>query len=404
MENKFIISIQKKFLLRRFNNQLLNCLNIINKLNNDIDIYSKTPPLFTLKEKYIADRYYNHMKLLRSKDTIILFNELIKRYYRYVKHDNFIAQKINARSMLVAWTIVSYPEYVLDNKRELIIANNDHCTDTFIMSMKKINHLNNYIQYKSTENMRLLIKSINVHINAFNNFLDIDRNIKIKMLTNEWYGLNKNIELVNNSDKYSDEQKNESIAAIYNTSKNIEKHIKSLSPSFDIKQLPELAKIVDAIDKNMIRAYTDLLKDSLINKQYDLPKKTLTEIKAALSVFNPNKKNELEQFVDIDFLIGQHQKDVISIDEVFGLGEYLVSFVSSMASIEADKSIYVEWNKIKNDMYNLNINDILSKIFIFVLECIEDIKENIINVKLALALGINVFEVKPKSSLTNKCM
>jgi hypothetical protein len=402
MNNKFIRLLQQKFLLKRFNNQLSKCLNIINKLNDNIDIYSKTPPLFSLKEKYISDSYDNHMKLLRTTDTVITFNELIKRYYRYVHHDELIAPKINSRMMLVAWTIVSYPEYVLDNKRELILENNNndnyHCTDAFVMAMKKINNLNNYIQDKSRENLRLLIKSINTHINAFNNFLNIDRNIKIRMLANEWYGLTKNIEMVKNSNKYSDDQKNESIIAIGNTMKIIETHIKSLSPSFEIKQLSELAKIADAFDKNIIKAYGNLLKESLDNKQYDLPKKTLTEIKNALSVFNPNKKSELEQFVDIDFLIGQHQKDIISIDEVIGLGEYLVSFVSSMASIEAEKSIYDNWDKIKYDMYNLNIdiNDMLPKIFIFVLECIEDIKENIMNVKLALALGINLFEVKPK--------
>lgn len=404
MENKFIISIQRKFLLKRLNNQLSNCSQLINKLNEHIDTYRKPLPLFTLREKYIADSYDNHMKLLRSKETIIAFNELLKRYYRYVKHDNLIAPKANARMILVAWTIVSYPEYVLDSKHDIILSNNDHCTDTYMMAMSKINNLNKYTENKTSENLRLLIKSINTHINAFNNFLDIDRNIKIKMLTNEWYGLSKNIELINNSNKYSDEQRSESILAISNTMKSVEKHIKSISPSFDIRQLPELAKITDAIDINMIKAYTNLLKEHLDNKIYDMPKKALSEIKDALSLFNPNRKAELEQFVDIDFFIEQHQNNVTTSNDIIGLGEYLVSFAGSMASIEAEKQILLDWDIMKDKMYDENINDSLSKLLVFLLDTIEEIKENIINVKLALALGINIFETKPKQSLTTRCL
>jgi hypothetical protein len=390
--------IQKITFLKSFNEEniktKISVKTVIDKLNSYVLIDNDIPPIFETKEKYLDRKYEEHMKFLTSKDVMITINDMLNKYLRWNPHNPIITvRKITPRTFMVAWTIVSFPREVLDTNREDAMKDQTYIGEIFRNSFLFINNTKRLLTKQDKETLRKFVKAINIFCNCFNVFLEEDRNKKVNQLTQQWYGMQKNIDMINESDKYPDEtKKEECIHIIRESMKKTEKHIIELSPKFNISHLPNMAKVADAIDKKIIGSYKQKLEQNLDEKKYKLIISVFEEIRRAILIFDKKRENELKEHMDIPFLIEQHKNDILKFNDIINLGDYLGSIIFPMSSTEGEKIMTKKWEELKEEIIKFDsINKGISYILIFILDQIEDIKENIMNIQLQLALGIDVF-------------
>jgi hypothetical protein len=321
--------------------------------------------------------------------TIDPIKELIDRYYDWVKHNPEVSVKLTPRVFLSAWTIASFPEYILDRKIEDIAEADRYVVAVFKASVDFINIINDTLETPTPDNFIKLISCLNTYANTFNHFLQKDKILKIKELASQWYGLGKNIKLINNSDKYGHDNKKCSFE-IQKTRIAIEKHIKKIAPDFDLEELKKFEILADNTELTVLRAYRDILYNDIAAKRYEFANKVMNEIKSAFVVLNKSLEGELNDFFDIDFLIQQHKNNVLTLKNIYDLGNYLVSKIKTLESPAGEPETVRKWNIIASASHS-DINKAIVDVFIFIMDEIDDIKQNIINLQILVSLGINPF-------------
>ena len=112
------MSIEIAELRTQFRNQLLMTKNTFEKLNRFTEVNNLESTLFLTKEELINKEFENHLKLLTEKTTLDEIRKLLLSYYNWINHETIktdvLAPKLTNRTFLVAWTIVSFPQFVLD--------------------------------------------------------------------------------------------------------------------------------------------------------------------------------------------------------------------------------------------------------------------------------------------------
>lgn len=390
MENTHISALnifKHKFLKLLLHKKTVQMADKLCKLNDFVKIHTKETPMFTTREKFIDTQYMNMINFLRNKDTIAKFSDLLDLHYRISRNDPKIAKKITSKIFLSAWSIVSFPEFILDTNHELVIKDATYIGDIYRLSFNFINMVNLFFKNNSNENYRKLTKALNIYSNSFYYFMEADKIKLINELSMQWCGMCKNIMCIERSDKYG-ESKEESINAIKNTQNKIENKIIMLSPKFDFSKLKCLSELSETIDRNLIVAYRNIICDELNNKKYDIPAKALAEIKNTFILLNNKLAVELDSYIDIDHLINIHKNEALYIDGIGSMGDYLTDILCGLASQQHEEKIRIKWNKIKQDNTN-NINDFLSELIIYQLEEIDNLKNDIISVETMISLGIN---------------
>jgi hypothetical protein len=384
------IIAQSRVLKNKFYEQLTTVKPLITKLNNFLSVHSLESPLFITHNEMIEKSFDMHMELLMNVATVKPITELINRYYDWVKHNPEVSVKLSPRVFLSAWTIASFPEYVLDRKIEDITEADKYVFAVFNASVNFINVINDTIETPIPDNFIKLISCLNTYANTFNYFLQKDKILKIKDLASQWYELGKNIKLINNSDKYGNEDKKNCSFEIQKTRTTIEKHIKKIAPEFDLDELKKFETLADNTELTMLRAYRDVLYNDITAKKYDLVNKVMNEIKGAFIVLNKNLEGELNDFFDVAFLIQQHNNDILTLKNIYDLGNYLVSKIKTLESPAGEPETVRKWNNIVNINHS-DIDKAIVDVFIFIMDEIDDIKQNIINLQTMVSLGINPF-------------
>lgn len=380
---------QSKILKNIFYEHLATVKPLIVELNSFLTVHDSEPTMFTTVDQIVENSFSIHMKLLTDSGTIKSITELINKYYDWVKHNPEVSVKLTPRVFLSAWTISSYPEIVLDTKREQIAEGDTCIVSIFNAATNFISIINKTIETPTPDNFIDLISCLNTYSNTFNYFLHRDKIKKIKDLAVQWYGLGKNIKLIEESKKYGDDQK-KCLNEISKTRATIEKHIKNLSPTFDLDELKKFETLADNAELTALKAYKDILYDDINKKKYDYARKIMNEIKKAFVVMNKNLEGELNDFYDVEFLIHQHKNNILTTENIYGLGNYLVSKIKSLESPAGEPETMRKWNDIISAK-ETDINRLITNILLFIMDEIEDIKHNIVNLQIMLSLGINPF-------------
>lgn len=363
-----IEKLQKKFLLKKFK-ESVNDNKIIQKLNNIINTNNES--LFLDKNKKINDKFNIIRKEITDKNIINEFKTILKKYYRYFNSDI----KINEREFLSAWMIKGSPESVLED----------------INSIEKIYLLdfsNKLINELANKNFNI-INFNNIFFNYskyIKLFLQKDKLEKINYFTREWMNLEKTWLLINESDKYDNIQKDEIYKLISNDKKLIEKYFNSLSKEIDYNKLKLIINLSKQLSKKVIDDYKINLEIELINNNYIKFIGILSEIKKFLLIFNKNKEGEYEEKIDIEFYIQLIKSNNISQDDIYNFGDYIINEICKLGSLWMEEKINIKWNKLKENIIEKSQSNILSTLLIFLLEMINDIKNEIYDYKTLLEI------------------
>ena len=353
------------------------------------DMDDKDLPFFVPREKYMDDKFDEHTKILMNKTNVIE----IKKLTDFVNTNEKI--NISPRVLLSAWTIVSFPNYLLDmTKKELMESNNKIKINIYISSMLLTQKINDICKMTISDitdkTYDETIEIVKKYKENFEHFLEIDKIEKISELVEEWLGIGRNIVLFKESEKYNEETFEE----MKNMRDKIEKIILSISSKFIIKDLYDYEIIYDRFEKTMKKVYRDKLIEQLTIKNYEPIIKIMKEINEYFDIFMNISKSEIkrENILNIDLLIKSHTDDILTIDDVVLLGDYLVKQIELLQSPSCVIGTREKWDETKFGFRKSDVNIVIIDFFLFILRELTDIKENIINLKILMSFGINPFE------------
>lgn len=382
--------LKSKIMKDKFYNLLINqrTQTLIETLNNYLNVHEMTIPAFSTLDDVLNEQFDKHIEILTNKQNIIIINELITAYYRWIEYKPQMGKKITAKILLTAWSIVSFPEFILDKKKEEIKNTDKYIFGVYSTANDFIKSLNMLIKNRTSDNFIKFISYLNMYSNSFGSFIEKDKIDKINELSNQWYELKKNINLIKDSDKYDIKNKNDCINEINKTRKQIEIFITRISPEFDINELYRMEELKDNITKMMSKAYRDKLYGDLINKEYEMMTELIDELKESFIILNKNLHDEIHENIDTELLIQQHQNNSLSYQDIINIGHYLVKLIHGLQSPARVDTTADQWSKIK-ELEFVNNELLLVEIILFIMDEIEEIKQNIITLQTLLSLGIN---------------
>jgi len=385
--NSRVLQIRRK---AKFITYLRYVDDIIDRLNGCVSIIlqpKEKTHMFSTHEEFIDTQFKNHTEMLMNKQIQDKINILLKRYYLYYPCNKNICPKLTARSFLTAWTIVGFPDFVLDAKREEVTTGNSYKSDIYRLSFNLINRLKALKQTQNNENYRKFNKAMNLFSNSFSYFMNVDKIEKVNELSLQWYELGKNVERINESGM-NQMDKDRSLQNVVHLRKNIESYILKIVPRFDLTMLNRYETLTNMIETNMKKAYGEIIIKELNEMTYEMSKRVLEEIKRAMLVLNPKLNTMLDEYFDIEFMIERHKHGALTFDDILSLGDFLVSIINELqAPIEVENTKSA-WGVIKMKELD-SINNLLSDILLFIMDEIEKIKENIMSIQTMMSVGIN---------------
>jgi hypothetical protein len=402
MDNKLIVKIQKQWLLRRLKgtdvvtntSDVFKLLDTLSDRNHADNIRSNA---FISDSDFLAQRFDKLTKQLIVKKNIQNVDLFLNRFYRYYKQDNDVAQKLNARKLLTLYAFVGFPEIVL-SKDKSDLDNTDKFSgsyeaDIYFIALELRNKIRD-LEYILTnaESLRKFIKLMNIYSNIFNMFLNVDKIKKVDQLMQEWYQNDKTIEQIAQSEKYSEEQKEESINVIKGTQTKVVDLIKTVSPKFNEKHLTLYKELTNKLEFNLKKGFWDLLENDLKEEKYDNLMSIINEIKTGLIQLNRTNITEYDEKLDIEFMRQLIQNKLLTPEALLGYTQYIVEKIIELQAPVRNEETENKWEEVKfreTETYETKIVEILK----FILERIEEIKDDILNVKLMADFGISVLKL-----------
>lgn len=389
MENKIIL-LQRNFLKRNLRKKLDECKNILNEMT----VYTLPPQHINMfdPEKQKDQRFRELQIIMKNPSNIRKFNALLSSIYRLTGSNKDIAPKINGRKLITAWLIVSFPEYILeivkpDNKDK----ENEYPYDIFFISESLIDNLN----FISSGNMyneaiRKFKKSLNKYSNAVNYFLLRDKSEMIQKLINEYINMNKTIKGIEDSDKYSEDEKNQSISIISKSKETIVSHLKKLDSDINLPDLEIQSQIQDAFTSNMEKALTDILIKDIENKKFSHFGKVVDEITNNLLRLGASKiDGEFKDRMDTEFIIQKMSYLNTTKSDIEDYGDYIIKIINQLqAPIDIDET-NDKWDQMK--FYIDDNCELLGKLISFVSKEIQTIISKIDDFRAVSEAGINIF-------------
>lgn len=327
-----VLKIQKRFLIKKFYRNL-----------------GANQKLFYLLESYTCceenDKQFNEMKnILTNQQNIQNVQKLIDYLYRYYGVHNDVAPRINARKFLVAWMIVSLPEYMMQIKKPKE-RKTEYPIDIFFICQDIITYTQSLLTDKTKENLRKFKKAFNVYSNAINYFLARDKHEHIRKLINEFIDINKTIDGIKKSSKYSQKEKDSCLSIISKTKEKMACHLKKMDSNIELLQLEVMSKIQNTVEDNMEKAMIDVVTDDIKTRKLSYFDKLLNDIIDKLKIENFNKNIMMQQIT-----YGN-----ITHEQISGYGDQFISLIKLGES---------EWTTIKSKMYESN--EFLARMVIFI--------------------------------------
>ena len=365
-------------------------INSINKLNNFIELRTKPHPLIIDETVWINKNYDELTILLLNKNLLKEINTFIKIYNNYYQVTDDIRSKLTNKKILSLWLILAFPEFIIDIKLNEINTNNqDYKTDLYVISkelhnkfMKLINNISN------KEDMRKFNKQLNLYINSLDLYLTINKKEKLSNYIKEWLELEKSIQLINISNKYDDDNKNNTINIINKSKGLIEKYINQmidnilLPETYDSNtnniydKLRNIALHQINIEANLKSTMEIMLKEEINNNIYNNISNILEDIKKFILTFTKIPENIINDEIDTKYIIQLIQHDVLTITDIHHFGENILNKICSAGSINLNNQQIKEWNIIIEE-YKEDHKLIIGKLLRLSLETISLIIEEI---------------------------
>lgn len=335
-------------------------------------------------------------KLLTNSEILKSFSQLITKYYNWNKLDEQVSTKITPRILLSAWSIASFPEIVLSEKKQNVL--NAQCDPHIYLIYKDSNEVIKSItelsENLSDKNYSKFITSFNDYSNSFDIYISKDKIITINRLIVQWYETKKNISLISSSSKYSKEQKVQSINEINIFINKIIESIKTIYPKFNFEELTKYEILRDHINDELVLAYNAMLFNDLNEKKYVVCKKIINEIKTTFKILQPNTSERIDSLLDEEMIESLHSKDILKIENITYLFDSIIELLKEITSSEADSFIINE-SLILKGKYLVNSNDLnnlnhyIKDVFIFTMKQLDDVIQNVINLQTLVDLNIN---------------
>ena len=369
MHSKYISFIQKRFLFKSFIRTLYKYKNIFNTISKTKD-------------------FNNMTKYINNKMIISNVNEILNKYYNWLYYNTnitdyiLVAPMISTKQFLSSFLFYYYPEFVTTE--------NNIINDDIIKFSKNLIHLfndilhNNILLYCDT--VRKFVKSLNQYVNCFNQFMIQDKQLKTKELINKWIDLEKTKNLIHKNDKYED--KANVILYMEEEQNKTIKYIKIIDNSFDTNILNHIYKLNITIEETMVLCYFDNLKKDIISNEYKILKNVLTEIKDNIIMLYKKSEKELDEYMDVDFIIQKINNNVFPIEDFISVADYCISWIKLLQAPIKTENTMKKWDIIKTsvDIDNINMEEygkvyanIATSTIHFILDELVDIKNDIIS-------------------------
>jgi hypothetical protein len=369
-----IDKLKSNFLLRKFKKNVSES-EIISDLESICNLeYS----FFMTENEIINEKFDNIRNYIVRKNVINEINSLLNDYYRWFKiNENFV--KISAKQILSAWLITYCSDIVLGDI---------DCDEKKYVKIYAQSIIKNLMEIKNNDNNFNIIqfnRNILFYTDYITLFLERDKLEKINHYTAEWISLEKSYNLIEKSKKYNDEQKDIILKNILKDKNLIEKNIKLFMKNFDFERLKKIINISQNLSKKIIDNYKLIIHKDISEKKYDVIHKILIDIKSFIIVFNRKQKHKLDELnekFDEEYLINLLKNDVIHINDVKLFGDFVIQYICDIGSVECEIESKEKWNKIKENNNDTNI--LISDMFIFMIELIEIIKNELLDYEYLL--------------------
>ena len=374
MKQSFRVIVEKikqNFLLKKFKQSIIK-----NETIKELyDICTHKYSFFMTETEEINERFDDITRYISKKNVILEISDILNNYYRWNKLDNINFVNINSRQLLSAWIINYCPSIILgeintDDKKFLL------------QFAKQLIELIDKIKSNKKVNMILFNKIFLRYTDFLIIYLEKDKIDKINYYTAEWISLDKSYEIIQNSNKYTLEQKDIILQNINKDKRLVEKYINNLSKNFDYNRLKLIINISNNITKKIVDNYKQIIHEDIINKKYDISIKILDDIKKFILLFN-RKEHEIQKIndtIDGEYFINLIRNNIIDIDDVKLFGDYLLQYVCAIGSISCETEKTSKWIEIKNKYESKkDLILLIADMLIFILEVIDSIRNELLD-------------------------
>ena len=370
--NSICSLIVKRYYKKKMFISLQNMQTNISKLNYFIELRNKKVPLGIDKNDWVNNSFDELSKMLFNKNLLQEVNNFIKTYSKY-----YYLTNITSKKFLSIWLILAFPEFIIDTKLEDInTINQDYKTDLFVITRELHNLLINLSG--DSENMRKFNKQMNIYINALDVYLVLNKKEKVSNYIREWLELEKSIQLINISNKYNTDEKTKSILIIENSRKLVEKYINkfiTVPDDFYIKLKDVVVQKIN-LENTLKQKMDNMLKEELEDNNFNNLINILEQIKSFILTFTKITEEQIQEQIDIHYIVQLIEHDVLTIKEIDNFGYNLLSNICSAGSISLQEVQLKEWEKTVVD-YNSDYKLVIGKLLRLSIETISLIIEEI---------------------------
>jgi hypothetical protein len=375
---KYVERIKVFFLLKKFKKSIQENHILFSKLNQILNSKYDTSNIFNdetneIEKTKFEDRQFDLLSdVLCDPHNIGIIKSILDLYYRIIQIDK--EYQILPREFLSAWVISRFPKYVFNNgitKENIRIK---LYSNTLIKHINNILNDNNYFDFNL---IRFNLDTIHYKI-SFNIFMNIDKINKINLYSTEWISLEKSRQEIMSSNKYNPEEKTVILGYIDSDKKLIEKHMKILKSDFDYNKLKQFIFLSRLTEKKTIENYKKIIETELNKNNFDIIKKILTEIKTFIIIFNKSSQEEINEHIDIDYIIHLIKTKIITCDDITIFSDYIINKLKILASKSTEIDIDNKFKEIKSKYLDMtNINKSIAELLIYSMKIINIIREEI---------------------------
>lgn len=393
-------TLKRTFLEQRFLKLFRKFKKLFTNLNK---LHKSTTELTPEHNKYIPelgkdfDRLTNHMQ---NKTVLKITGVFLTRFYRMLNfgHQNasqmeVIAPQITPQILLASYVIAGYPEFALSAHHHQLESPRDKIDrgyDVYVLAKDVIKYLT-YVSDKKGEitsyELSQLVKSINMFANCFLVWKNADAIDKTNELIQRIYYTNKTIDEVNDSSKYSDEQKTETLAVLEEQKNKIIDSLKKINPNMKNENIDLYNKLTDEMHSNYQKAYWDLVAKELEENKSQMFVKVIEGVIDDFKKLRPNKEvfhSEVQNKTSslMESIVNDIEKGEMEDENLIKMIDNFVSwanFLQSPARENDTKQLWYTLRESIEEKYLGEHSSYIPKVLEFVCSTIQDIKDDILS-------------------------
>lgn len=306
---------------------------------------------------YDEDNITHKMICILGLLPVFLFNtKIIYSTFTYKEYSNMIKD-----SSISKYINIDSSEITNDDKLK-------HMFYKVYFLYKKIRYFMLKVDSNNFDELKVFIKSILDGL--YNNYYiweKLDKQHQLEDVIQNYWEIELTKKQINDSKKYSSEQKESIIHTLTTQQVDIKQIINQIDPKNGINMLiKSIPIIIDDVLVNHVKNNIELVywnnieKDIINNSNYSILLNTLNELRYILYYLDARDefKKEVDEYFDIDFILSLIKNNVFDINYISGLHTKLYNWLSSFDAAvndETNKTMFITLNDQLNTI-NDNIN------------------------------------------------